>query len=498
MVDAIELLSAWVDILIANSLLAAIVIGVVLVLTKIAPRRGAAIHAALWGLVLIRLVLPPDLGHPLASGALLDRLFHSEGVAVPLSGGGNEEPLFLGNRSEIPPHKPRTAAESLLPVVGILWLVGFLAAAAVQIRRLHAVQRVLSGGTPARDPDVLAECENWRRRLRVRRRVIVITSETSLTPFTVGVFRPVIFLPQAVVMNRLCLEAAVAHEMAHVARLDAVWLRLQQLVQTVYFFNPLVWFAGARFDDAREQLCDETVVAADRLAARDYVGGLLDVLRLELQGIGAPAMTTTRKGRIGVRIRNIFEREGGSQPKVGAAVLLAAAVGVFLLPFGSAGADSPTAPAAAMAEHHSSASTPGEPVRLSNPLPEGRVTWGWGPGHLDPFTHKKVSHTGIDLAAPTGTRVVAPANGVVRVATENYGVSPAAGTVILIDHANGLSTFFAHLHSLEVVEGQRVERGAVVGTVGSTGKSTGPHLHFEVRRDGESADPAEFVEEWRK
>jgi len=208
-------------------------------------------------------------------------------------------------------------------------------------------------------------------------------------------------------------------------------------------------------------------------------------------------MTSTRKRRIGVRIRNIYEREGG-QPKVGFAVVVAAVVGCVLLPLGSSGADSSAAPAVPAAEERASAPSPDEAVRLSNPLPEGRVTWSWGPGHLDPFTHKEVSHTGIDLAAPTGTRVVAPADGVVRVATESYDPSPASGTVILIDHDNGLSTFFAHLHSLEVSPGQTVEKGAVIGTVGSTGRSTGPHLHFETRRDGEAVNPAEYVEEWRE
>ena len=498
MIETADALGEWVRFLVANSFLAVIVFGVVALLAKIAPRRGPAIRAALWSLVLIRLVLPPGLGHPFASGALVERLVHRDAAPqASLAVGGSEGFFVPWEQSGTMSPATRTAGGWLLPATGMLWLVGFLVMAAIQVRRLRAVRRVLAGAAPCCDPALLGVCETWRRRLHVRRRVGVVASDTALAPFTVGVFRPVVYVPRAVVEKRKCMEAAVAHEMAHVARFDALWLRLQQVVQGVYFFNPVVWSAGARLNGAREQLCDETVVAADRLAAGDYARGLLDVLRLELQGVGAPAMTSTRKRRIGVRIRNIYEHEGG-QPKVGVAVVVAAVVGCVLLPLGSSGADSSAAPAVPAAEERASAPSPDEAARLSNPLPVGRVTWSWGPGHLDPFTHKKVSHTGIDLAAPTGTRVFAPADGVVRVATESYDPSPASGTVILIDHDNGLSTFFAHLHSLEVSPGQRVERGAVIGTVGSTGKSTGPHLHFETRRDGEAVDPAEYVEEWRE
>jgi bla regulator protein BlaR1 len=316
-----------------------------------------------------------------------------------------------------------------------------------------------------------------------------------MSPFTIGVVRPLIYLPQGVVDDSRCMEAAMAHEMAHVARFDALWLGLQNFLQAVYFFNPVVWIAGSRLNHAREQLCDATVVAADRLAARDYVGGLLYVLRLELRGLGAPTMTA-RKRRIGMRILNILEREGGPRPMGGLAALVSVVFGILLLPLGSGGASAP--PAAVVVVQNAPELQHGQDVEFVNPLPDGRMTWSWGPGHRDPFTGMEVSHQGIDLAAPAGTPVASPADGVVRVATEAYEPSPGSGTVIIVEHAEGLVTFYAHLGVLEVIEGERVERGDVIATVGSTGRSTGPHLHFEVRRDGEAVDPAEFVAEWRK
>ncbi len=472
------------------------VFAVVWVAARLGRRCGPALHVALWSLVLIRLVLPPGLGHPLAAGALVERLVpravRAESAIGPW---GAEETLS----STAPPSGPKgltpAAVDSWSAVGVVLWSLGFLAVAAIQARRFRAVRRVLSLARPSCNPVVLAVCGKWRRLFRVRRRVRVVTSGSAMTPFTVGVVRPVIYLPAVVACDDRCMEAAIAHEMAHVARFDALWLVLQQLVQTVYFFNPAVWIAGIRLHDAREQLCDATVVAAGRLGARDYVGGLLDVLRLELRGAGVPTMTD-RKGRIGMRIHNIFKRAGGHRPGVGGALVFSVALGIFLLPLGSGGASA--VPGSDMVEVAQSDPDPpaGEALELSNPLAEGRTTWTWGPGHRSPFSGEEVFHKGIDLAAPAGTPVTSPAAGRVIVATEAYEPSPASGTVILIDHGSGVATFYAHLGSLEVREGQEIDRGAVIATVGSTGKSTGPHLHFEVRQNGESVNPADFVEEW--
>ena len=123
-----------------------------------------------------------------------------------------------------------------------------------------------------------------------------------------------------------------------------------------------------------------------------------------------------------------------------------------------------------------------------------RVTSPFGERH-DPFRSGDVSkhHDGVDLGAPSGTPVLAPADGVVTVATEHYRPSPDWGTVIVVDHGDGLQTRYAHLGSLAVTEGQKVTRGDTLGTVGATGRVTGPHLHFEVLRDGEPVDPATLV-----
>lgn len=117
----------------------------------------------------------------------------------------------------------------------------------------------------------------------------------------------------------------------------------------------------------------------------------------------------------------------------------------------------------------------------------GTITSGYG-YRTDPIFSDRRFHTGIDIAARTGQPVIASEAGEVILT----GVRSGYGLTIIIDHGNALATLYAHLSSLNVYEGQRVSRGAVIGGVGCTGWCTGPHLHFETRINGDPVDPMQF------
>ena len=108
----------------------------------------------------------------------------------------------------------------------------------------------------------------------------------------------------------------------------------------------------------------------------------------------------------------------------------------------------------------------------------------------DPFTGERRGHTGMDLAVPTGTSVRAALPGTVTVSTYNQG---GYGYYVMIDHGNGLSTLYGHNSQLLAQVGQTVEVGDVIALSGSTGRSTGPHLHFEVRINGERTNPRSYL-----
>jgi len=123
------------------------------------------------------------------------------------------------------------------------------------------------------------------------------------------------------------------------------------------------------------------------------------------------------------------------------------------------------------------------------PILEGWYSSNFG-YRIDPFTGQQSMHEGIDFPAEAGTQIVATASGKVIFAEWH----PAYGKMIEIDHGNGLVSRYAHTSSMAVREGDLVVRGQKIATVGSTGRSTGPHLHFEVRLNGVPQNPARFLQ----
>jgi murein DD-endopeptidase MepM/ murein hydrolase activator NlpD len=127
---------------------------------------------------------------------------------------------------------------------------------------------------------------------------------------------------------------------------------------------------------------------------------------------------------------------------------------------------------------------------LASPLEFTRMSSGYGI-RVHPITKDKRAHKGIDYAAPTGTPIRTVGDGVVEFA----GTQRGYGNVIEIKHRADMTTVFAHLSRIDVKKGQKVTQGDKIGAVGSTGFSTGPHLHFEFRVDGEHRDPLTLVAE---
>jgi len=118
----------------------------------------------------------------------------------------------------------------------------------------------------------------------------------------------------------------------------------------------------------------------------------------------------------------------------------------------------------------------------------GYLSAGFG-NRLDPFTGQRDFHTGLDISAPVGTRVQAPADGVIVSA----GQKGAYGNSIIVDHGFGVVTRYGHLSGFNVKPGQRVKRGDVIGFVGDTGRSTAPHLHYEVWVREQAQNPIHYI-----
>ena len=119
---------------------------------------------------------------------------------------------------------------------------------------------------------------------------------------------------------------------------------------------------------------------------------------------------------------------------------------------------------------------------------EGDIVSGFGV-RIDPFLSRPAMHTGLDFRAEIGDPVLVTANGTVTSA----GWSGGYGKMVEVDHGNGFATRYGHMSEIDVKVGQQVKIGQSLGKVGTTGRSTGPHLHYETRIDGEAVDPQKFL-----
>src|SRR5579871_3270529 len=118
----------------------------------------------------------------------------------------------------------------------------------------------------------------------------------------------------------------------------------------------------------------------------------------------------------------------------------------------------------------------------------GHLTGGFGE-RMDPFSGEGAFHTGVDISSQYGDAVRASADGVVEEADERSGY----GRLVVVDHGFGVRTYYGHLSSFNVIAGQQLRRGDTIGNVGVSGRSTGPHVHYEVRINGAPVNPMKYL-----
>jgi murein DD-endopeptidase MepM/ murein hydrolase activator NlpD len=119
---------------------------------------------------------------------------------------------------------------------------------------------------------------------------------------------------------------------------------------------------------------------------------------------------------------------------------------------------------------------------------DGWITSRFG-YRTSPFTGRREFHSGLDISNKTGVKIVATANGKIAYASRKMYI----GNLIVIDHGYGRVTRYGHLDKIMVKPGQRVKRGDVIGLLGNTGRSTGPHVHYEVKINGVAVNPLKYI-----
>ncbi|UCF18468.1 MAG: peptidoglycan DD-metalloendopeptidase family protein [Gemmatimonadota bacterium] len=499
MVLANEAARSLVSFLGMEALLATLVFLPVLLLSRLLRGASPMLVQALWALVLIRLVLPLDLKSPIGIGSLAapaDLIHAVEAIGADFGAVLADAAASAGDARGIPSGGSAAAGTNDVAVwpiaLGLAWLAGVLTIGSRLVGRRRAHRALVRDASAVSDAHCLELSERWRRELRIRRRVRLVSSDESLAPFTCGSLNPVIYLPAALLRREEAdvLESVLAHELAHVKRWDDLMLMAQLAIAALYFFHPLAWLSVRRVREAVERGCDELVLSRGRLAPKTYGRSIIAVLRLKLSGHPAlaPALDSNTR-RIRMRLQAIMRKRSRTGWRARRALALPAALGLGLLLLPLAGRP--------VVQSEIGAAVPGlgqDSLVWVDPMPGARITSWFGPA-LNPFTGQGAQHRGIDLAGAAGSPVLAAAAGVVEEATVEYSGGSQNGTVVILDHGAGIKSFYSHLDELRVGVGESVPAGALIAIQGSTGKVTGAHLHLEIWVAGEPRDPALYIRE---
>jgi len=261
-----------------NSLYSAFLAFALLSAKLLIPKLPRSLEYGLWCLVLIRLVLPTDFSVIYSLGYLGNVWFDTQ---LPILMKNNDwlslwasQKLFDGDESSL----------TWFRLFLISWALISVLVAVKFIRLKIKLSRLLAIAHPVEQDWLIKIVNTWRREFEVRRAIIVIDSDDFLSPFTFGVLSPVIFIPEQLLKEKdiESLEPIIAHEMAHIKRLDALWLVFQNLLQIIYCLNPILWLAVGRLNSLREEICDEQVLATNHLSSQNYGKSLLRVLRLNI------------------------------------------------------------------------------------------------------------------------------------------------------------------------------------------------------------------------
>lgn len=400
------------------------------------------------------------------------------------------------------PHLPAPLA-ALLSLAAPLWAAIYLAGLAWtlwrQLRARRLVRGLLASAHRLSPPALAAHGGIDPRQLRAiaRHGLTVMETAAAVSPMLVGAWRPTLLLPAHLRDFETGQQhMIVAHELQHWRTRDPLCLGVSALVQTLLWFNPAPRWLDARLAWALELACDSQVLAGRTQQERkQYAGALLTQWRRQLVTMPAPALAFggVHADSVAARIRHLQQTTAWTLPATGAWTVAAAlggvlAAGALLQP--ALAVTSATAtdalPATATPRQLPAAAPPAGPWQ--NPLDRMRVSGFFGVMRsVSPQPSK-----GLDIAAPIGTPVRAAVAGTVTTVGELFENNGRYGTVVMVASGAGgaTETLYAHLNTTAVKPGARIAAGQVIGTVGVTGFSTGPHLHFQVRQHGRPTDPA--------
>jgi len=312
--------------------------------------------------------------------------------------------------------------------------------------------------------------------------------KVHITPMTISPFvyqwrKKYLILPSSLFneknLTKDQVDLIVEHELNHLNSHDQIMVMMSHILICVMWFNPFVRYFRKNLNWAIEAHCDREVLKQKPHLRKIYAQTMLQILRQSATKTSnhmVAAFSTKTHRSLTMRINNIMKP---LHPEVKLnrkkKKLWATAFTIGLAMF--------------ITQPQSFAASDDNKITMVNPVKQAKVTSKYGANNKFHQFHK-----GIDLGAKINTPIVATGNGVVRVSTDLLENRKNYGTLIIIDHDDGFHSVYAHLNSRNVVAGDKVEAGQLIGYVGETGKASGPHLHLELLKDNKHVNPSDFIQ----
>lgn len=471
-----------------SSIKSSLLIGVILLVKKIFREKiGARGQCFLWFLLIIRLTLS-NINLRLFN--ILSKINPYNAILKPNYTITKSEIIkWLNNgltQQNLYNFSSNFSIEYLLPsiwILGILILILYFIVSNIKYRRLIKLSKTSVEGYIKQ---ILIESH---RKLNIKVSLKAYKSPFVYSPCLYGLFNPCILLPDDIEekIDIDDLKYVITHELAHYKRKDIFLYNFIYILQIVYWFNPIIWYGLYRMKNDCEIACDALALSSFKEDEKeDY--GLCIINLLERSKTKSCKIITTefinKKKDLKRRIIMIKKfRKGSYKLSFVTILVFMLMTGVFLN----------NGNIKAVADDNSNNSTvinvgDIQSIEMIWPVPDyTKISTPFGK-RVHPVTKMEKVHTGIDIPGKEGEIIIAAADGKVVFSEYEGGY----GKTIIIDHGNNLATVYAHCSELLVEENDEITSGTAIAKVGMTGASTGPHLHFEVRKNGEAVDPSDY------
>lgn len=352
-----EVSSYFLSFMMREIIFSAVLFILIFMLTIFLRNKSPLWHIGLWTFVLIRLVLPPGFTNPVAKYEVLHNIqfinevndmfselktqeYQNYTSSIQSASSTQNALVFERETSKIDNTSNNYHISSWKTAVFGIWLLGFLITLSIYIKRYIYFRRLIRNSSHLQNDCCHVILAHWQKVFKVKRCVKLVYSQQGLSPFTMGVLKPVIYLPQSLLEkdDSELLNSVISHEVAHIKHFDALWIKFQNLIQSLYFFYPVVWYANSRIHLARECLRDTQVISRGDISPKIFGKGILSLLRMNLVGsadfLYLPRFGNEKK-KVTYRLRNLKSKRGLMYQRI-LTYLFLFGLGAYVIPiFGS-------------------------------------------------------------------------------------------------------------------------------------------------------------------